>query len=417
MPQSGTYHFYIAYAGSSPVAPGIAAVDPATGRIRATANRPAVRSLTTCPNSQKLYEIGGTGNFAVLNVEDLRVSNEYVFSQRAQMRWQAASPSSDGQQLFFLDSGGGVTVVSAADPDELTRELKPTKLSTRTTLAVTPDGKRFYTGSAAMASNRASVPDVLALGPAENDQSNPLPIATATTTAYQVNVLLSPDSATLYAWIANSTDPMVAIDTATMTITARGAGRAPSAVAVHPDGSLYTVDRDRGGIILAPATLSETGTFPCAPDSAAILAFGPDGKLCVAQANRTCIVVDTATGQASGPARLTGQPAAAVAAAPTLLPQREEPKYVAEFKREGWTYHPREDGGIQRNDFATPAGTQVSQPGRTITGQYRWVANDLIWRPFGPLGESKYFYSITDWDGRSYQGREILVDGDDLTWY
>jgi DNA-binding beta-propeller fold protein YncE len=410
MTESDAYHFYIAYRGSGPVYPGIAALDPATGRVRTTVASDPLRGLTAGPDRTRLYGLSGGGTFVDVREtqEMLTLVNSNITSDDENMPGTATamSLSRDGSRLYY-SKAFNAGCADGADPESGQRDLAVKGHPVWGTVAAAPDGKRCYLGSESMAeNNKAQTPCIVALGPAKGEQSTLLAVAPPTKNRYRVDLLLSDDGATLYAWNANTDDPLVAVDTTTMTITARSAGRAPSTVALHPDGRLYTVDRERGGVILDPSTLTDSGTFPCAPDSAPVLAFGPDGALLVAQADGTCTVLAPGASQASGPVRLTGSPVAAVAAAPTERPQRDEPKYMTRFKQDGKTCREIQDG-VLKQVGTIAKDTGVPRSDKTIEGGYRLI-DDGVWRPWS-LSSYKYFYRIPDWEN-------LLVDGDDLTW-
>lgn len=410
MAESGAYHFYVACRGSGPVAPQIAALDPATGRARTAVFTDSLRSLTASPDRMNLYGLSADGTFVDVRGTQkmMTLANSNVTSDTGDAQELAATGmalSRDGSRLYYCKVFSA-SYIDGANPETEQREVTVKARGTWGSVAAAPDGRRCYLGSESMsASNRAQTPYVVALGPAEKQESTPLAVASPTKNSYRVDLLLSNDGATLYSWIANADDPLVAIDTATMTITARSAARAPSTAALHPDGNLYTVDRDRGGVILDPATLAGSGTFPCAPDSAPVLAFGPDGALLVAQADGTCTVLASGASQASGPVRLNGTPVAAVAAAPTECPQRDEPTYMARFKQDGVTCRDIQNGVLDQKG-TTAKGTQVPPSDQTVEGRYRLI--DGVWR-LSVTGSYKYFYRIPDWEN-------TLVDGDDLTW-
>ncbi|MFG2407117.1 WD40 repeat domain-containing protein [Streptomyces brevispora] len=369
-----------------------------------------MRALTAGPDGKRLFGLSEDGTFVDVREtqEMMTLVNSNITSDDANMTGAATamSLSRDGSRLYY-SKAFNAGYADGADPESGQHDLAVKGRPVWGTVAAAPDGKRCYLGSeSTAANNRAETPYVVALGPADGEQSTLLAVASPTKNPYRVNLLLSDDGTTLYAWNANTEDPLVAIDTTTMAVTARSTGRAPSTVALHPDGHLYTVDRDRDGVILDPDTFADSGTFPCAPDSAPVLAFGPDGALLVAQGDGTCTVMAPGAIRASGPVRLTGGPVAAVAAMPTECPQRDEPKYMARFKQDGMTCREIQDG-VLRQGGAIAKGTGVPQSDKTIEGGYRLI-DDGVWRPWS-LSGYKYFYRIPDWEN-------LLVDGDDLTW-
>ncbi|MFE2153815.1 hypothetical protein ACFXAO_27645 [Streptomyces lavendulae] len=132
-------------------------------------------------------------------------------------------------------------------------------------------------------------------------------------------MLLSADGATLYTFAPHQADPLVAIDTTTLTVTAHAQVPAPTTLAMSPDGTLlyavHAVHADRAGSILDASDLTGTGTFPSIADKAPAIAVAPDGTVCAAYSDQTCAVTAPDAAHASAPARLADAPVAVVTAA------------------------------------------------------------------------------------------------------
>ncbi|MFB7470567.1 hypothetical protein [Kitasatospora sp. NPDC056184] len=433
MTQSGVSHFYIAYRQTGPEPGGIAVLDAATGRIRTTQALMGNRGLAAQPGgaATKLYALS-EGGYNVSTVDTRTLETDTLYSDQESPSATDAAVNADGSRLF-LAQGVVVFELDAASGKEAGDHAVPQEpvFSSWETIALSPDGKRLYLGRHGQNSNRKETPCVLAMDVPERAQdgtnaqddnaqeTDPGPgqavdIAAPAEKYRAVRVLLSADGATLYAFVPHQTDPLVAIDTATMTVTARAEGAAPTGLAVSPDGTLlYAVHADRAGTILNAADLTETGTFPSIPDGAPAIAVAPDGTVCVAYSDHTCTVIAPDAAEASAPARLAGAPLAVVTAAAGEADPQPQPEYAGQYRRDAMPrrYNENSDGhGMWSTDITCEQGTFVPAYDKVFEGSYTLTDGIGVWRKavLGG-GENKKFYRIPAWDN-------LIVDGDDVTW-
>ncbi|WP_224274422.1 YncE family protein [Streptomyces sp. LS1784] len=425
MTQSDGYHFYIAYSGGDSFANGLAVLDPGTGRIRATAGSGPLRGVLARHDGTgtRLYlplesdAISRTGQFAMVDTRTLEAETS---TYRGTAVLSAVDPAAT--RLFLLQLRDGVIEVDTTTGASTFHEAPGKPFTTWMTQA-SDTGKRLYLGNVNNAGNRKHTPYVIALeggvpvtpqAGEQSDEAGAAVVVAAPKENFTVRILLSPDGATLYAWVPGHTDPLVAIDTATMAVTARAEGPAPAATAITPDGTrLYALYADGRGLVLDPATLSEAGTFPGLPDAAPVLAAAPDGTLCIGYSNRICTVVPPDADTSSAPARLNGVPLAVAAAIATEVAPQPEPEYVGEYKRDG-ALRKEQDGNLFTAGAFCPQGTRIPGYDKVYEGHYILTDSDRdenggVWRkvPYG--GQSKYFYRIPQWGN-------LLVDGDQVTW-
>ncbi|MFI9783135.1 hypothetical protein ACIHEI_06420 [Kitasatospora sp. NPDC051984] len=287
--------------------------DPDLGRIRTTAIDDNFRNLVAPPGgtATRLYHLRfglpasvGTKSFETDNVIP-------PWSPSAQQPFaNVGAINKDGTTLYLTSVPAGVAAVKLADGEVKTYETPGEPTPFRPTIAAGSSG-RFHLGNEGNATGGNRTPAVCAFEPA----AGPIAVA-ADKDLFTVQVLCSPDGAT--PGCPGTPDPLAAIDTATMTITARGTGPAPAAAAVAPDGkALYALHADGRGTVLDPTGLEQTGTFTALPDSAPVLAVGPDGTLCIAHSSRKCTTVAPGADATSALVPLGGVPVAVLAAAAT----------------------------------------------------------------------------------------------------
>ncbi|MFD4907857.1 YncE family protein [Kitasatospora purpeofusca] len=464
MTQSGVSHFYITYRQTGPKPGGIAVLDAATGRIRVTRALSdslglAARSGGTATTLYTLTE----GGHHVTAVDTRTLETDLLFADQGRSWALDVAVNADGSRLF-LTRGFGVLEVDTASGKVEGHPVPQEPSAAWGTVAVSPDGKRLYLGRSGQNSNAEETPCVLAMdvseppqeeaypqetdaqetdpledlrrraaamSPAEleaflqkdhvpdTDAPEPAPasrqavdIAAPAGKFRDVRVLLGADGATLYAFVPHQADPLVAIDTATLTVTARAQGPAPTALALSPDGTLlYAVHADRAGSILDASDLTETGTFPSIPDKAPAIAVAPDGTVCVAYSDHTCTVIAPDAAEASAPARLAGAPVAVVIAAATEVAPRSQPEYVGRYRHEAMLRRYTEYSGghgMWSTNAVCEQDTFVPAYDKVYEGRYDLTDGVGVWRK-NIIGEYKKFYRIPAWDN-------LIVDGDDVTW-
>ncbi|MFE1876769.1 WD40 repeat domain-containing protein [Streptomyces sp. NPDC059496] len=432
MTQSGVSHFYIAYRQTGPEPGGIAVLDAATGRIRTTQALMGSRGLAARSGgaATKLYALS-EGGYNVSTVDTRTLETDTLYSDQ-EARVTDVAVNADGSRVL-LAQGLAVLEVDTASGKETGDHAVPQKpvFTAWATIALSPDGKRLYLGRQGQNSNRKETPCVLAMDVPERaqdgtdaqddnaEETDPGPgqavdIAAPAEKYRGVRVLLSADGATLYAFVPHQADPLVAIDTATLTVTARAQGPAPTALAASPDGTLlYAVHADRAGTILNAADLTETGAFPSTPDKAPAIAVAPDGTVCVAYSDHTCTVIAPDAAEASAPARLAGAPLAVVTAAASEADAQPQPEYVGRYRRDAMPRRYNEhsgEHGMWSTDVTCEQGAFVPAYDKVYEGSYTLTDGVGVWRKavLGG-GESKKFYRIPSWDN-------LIVDGDDVTW-
>ncbi|MGA5134749.1 YncE family protein [Streptomyces olivoreticuli] len=432
MTQSGVSHFYIAYRQTGPEPGGIAVLDAATGRIRTTRALMGSRGLAARSGgaATKLYALS-EGGHNVSAVDTQTLETDTLYSDQEQSWATDVAVNADGSRLFLAQGLGVLEVDTASGKEEEHPVPQKPVFASWGTITASPDGKRLYLGRQGQNSNRKVTPCVLAMDVPERaqegtnaqddnaEETDPGPgqavdIAAPAEKFHGVQVLLSADGATLYAFVPHQADPLVAIDTATLTVTARAQGPAPTALALSPDGTLlYAVHPDRAGSILNAADLTETGTFPSTPDKAPAIAVAPDGTVCMAYSDHTCTLIAPDAAEASAPARLAGAPLAVVTAAASEADPQPQPEYVGQYRRDAMPrrYNEYSGGhGMWSTDTTCEQGTFVPAYDKGYEGRYTLTDGVGVWRK-GVLGsgENKKFYRIPAWDN-------LIVDGDDVTW-
>ncbi|QCX74638.1 hypothetical protein C9F11_04675 [Streptomyces sp. YIM 121038] len=432
MTQPGVSHFYIAYRQTGPEPGGIAVLDTATGRIRATQALMGNRGLAApLGGASTMLYVLPEGGHHVSTVATRTLETDTLYSSQEGPWATDVVVNTDGSRLF-LPQGPVVLKVDTASGKEEEHPIpqKPV-FSSWGTIAVSPDGKRLYLGRQGGNTNQKVTPCALAMDLPERTQegttgqedgaeeTDPGPgqvvdIAAPAEKFHAVQVLLAADGSTLYAFVPHQADPLVAIDTATLTVTARAQGPAPTALALSPDGThLCAVHADRTGSILNAADLTETGTFPSAPDTAPAVAVAPDGTVCVAYSDHTCTVIAPDAAEASATARLPGAPLAVVTAAASEADPQPQPEYAGHYHRDAMPrrYNEYSGGhGMWSTDITCEQGTFVPAHDKVYEGRYTLTDGVGVWRKdvLGG-GENKKFYRIPAWDN-------LIVDGDDVTW-
>ncbi|WP_369382961.1 hypothetical protein [Streptomyces sp. cg36] len=432
MTQSDVSHFYITYRQTGPEPGGIAVLDAGTGQIRAARALMPSRGLTARSGgtATKLYALSEGGR-NISTVDTRTLETDTLYAEQEDLWPMDVAANADGSRLFLAQGPGVMEVDTASGKEEEYPVPQKPVFAIWGTIAVSPDGKRLYLGRQAESSNREATPCVLAMDVPEKaqdgsntqddsaEEADPGPgqavdIAAPAEKFRAVQVLLSADGATLYAFVPHQPDPLVAIDTATLTVTARAQGPAPTALALSPDGDLlYAVHAERAGSILNATDLTETGTFPSTPDRAPAIAVAPDGTVCVAYSDHTCTVIAPDAAEASAPARLAGAPLAVVAAAASEAEPEAQPEYVGRYRRDAMPrrYNEYSGGhGMWSTEVTCEQGTFVPAYDKVYEGRYTLTDGVGVWRrsELGG-GESKKFYRVPAWDN-------LIVDGDDVTW-
>ncbi|MEV6974217.1 RICIN domain-containing protein [Kitasatospora sp. NPDC093806] len=328
------------------------------------------------------------------------------------------------ERLYVAVGKGGVVEIDTTTNTVL-RRLETGE--TYAGIAVSLDGTRLYTGSS------RGAPTVKVLDLADGTVTATVEVAGFEYGPPGIGVTLSEDGALLYTFNRYH-KALTAVDTATLTVTARRKG---DIEAVWPDGDGQRVhivrrsDHDSEGVVLAARTLERLGEFPLAPKGGKsgmpvrAMAGGPDGALCLATFGGFVIATPAGDGRWEHQRVETSgfKCAAVTAAAPTRFrtPVPERPaRTVGVIRKSAPAYfHRVESGQMVENVYSPnfqpgerlPETTDVVQGhyGRGSSGQFGGIAVTYIWYPQLPFNSRyKYFYFVPFWG--------IYIDGDDITW-
>ncbi|MGW1997964.1 YncE family protein [Embleya sp. NPDC001921] len=309
------FHFHVPYQRAGAVAAGIVVVDPATGRVHAGVTEILGDiDLVARPGGDRLYLPSDLLGIAVYNTSTLRPVTPRVLIEFAPATAPQRAATAGLQGPLFVSLFPNVVADVDTEACRLRRILPTSSGNQWVEPATDSEGKQLYLGSMRPKSNRRTAPpQVLVKDVADPDgQGTILDIASPTASAHRVRVLLSPDGATLYAYTPGVNAAPVAIDTATLEITARGPTPFPTGLVVDSAGGrLYAVFADRQGVILDAESLKVVGELPCGPDPEPCLAVGGDGRLLVATSRMICTVITPDTGEATATGWLPAKPRAA----------------------------------------------------------------------------------------------------------
>ncbi|WP_116209469.1 RICIN domain-containing protein [Streptomyces olivoreticuli] len=288
-------------------------------------------------------------------------------------------------------------------------------------VAVSPDGTRLYTGSS------EGAPMLKVLDLADGTLTATVELAGFAYGPAGVRVALNEDGSLFYTLNSYREDSLTVVDTATLTVAARGSGHTE---AVWPGGDGQRVhavvrgDKGHEGAVLAARTLERLGDFPLAPEgnrSAPMInamTGGPDGALCLATFRGFVIATPAGDGRWEHQRVETKgfKCRAVVAAAPTRYraPAPERPaRTVGVIKKSAPGYfHRPESGQMVENAYSAnfQPGERLPETTEVVQGYYkRGDRVTYIWYPMpGFAGSYKYFYYVPFWG--------VYIDGDDITW-
>ncbi|MFD5697319.1 RICIN domain-containing protein [Streptomyces lasiicapitis] len=318
-------------------------------------------------------------------------------------------------RLYVAVGSGGVVEIDTTTNTVL-RRLESDDIYAG--VAVSPDGTRLYTGSS------EGAPTLKVLNLADGTVADTVELAEHEDGPAETRVALNEDGSLLYTFNSNRLDSLAVVDTATLTVVARGDGYTE---AVWPGGDGQRVHavlqgrRSHEGAVLAARTLERLGDFPLAPKgdkyqpSVSAMTGGPDGALCLALLDGFVIATPTGDGQWENQRVETSglTCGAVVAAAPTRYrapAPRRPARTVGVIKKSAPAYfHRVESGQIVANTYSAnfQPGERLPETTEVVQGHYtRGERITYVWYPVG--FRYKYFYYVPFWG--------VYIDGDDITW-
>ncbi|MFC5664159.1 RICIN domain-containing protein [Kitasatospora misakiensis] len=321
------------------------------------------------------------------------------------------------ERLYVAVGSGGVVEIDTTTNTVL-RRLESADVYAG--VAVSSDGTRLYAGSS------EGAPRVKVLNLADGTVAATVELAGLEVGVLpDVSVALSEDGSLLYTSSRDRKDSLAVVDTATLTVTARGSGYTELVCPDRAGQRVYAVVR-RGvgfeGVVLAARTLERLGDFPLAPEgkeSAAemrAMTVGPDGALCVATPGGFVVATPAGEGrwgyQQVETEGIGGAAVVAGAATRYRSPAPERPaRTVGVIKRITPAYfHHVQTGEMVANTYSSKfqPGERLPETTEVVQGHYtRGRQFTFVWYPIG-LSTYKYFYYVPFWG--------IYIDGDDITW-